>query len=100
MATITLFYAVDRWNEWWLPTLFINDTKLYPLQLVLRNAITNVSLVLRDTTGAQLAKGTQNIYSESVKSAIIVISAVPILLVYPFIQKYFSSGIMIGSIKG
>ncbi|KRF42268.1 carbohydrate ABC transporter permease [Paenibacillus sp. Soil787] len=100
MATITLFYAVDRWNEWWLPTLFINDTKLYPLQLVLRNAITNVSLLLRDTTGAQMAQGTQNIYSESVKSAIIVISAVPILIVYPFIQKYFTSGIMIGSIKG
>lgn len=100
MATMTLFYAVDRWNEWWLPTLFISDTKLYPLQLVLRNAITNVSQLLKDANGAQLAQGTQNIYGESVKSAIIVISAVPILLVYPFIQKYFSSGIMIGAIKG
>lgn len=100
IATMTLFYAVDRWNEWWLPTLFINDTKLYPLQLVLRNAITNISQIINSSAGAQLAQGTQNIYGDSVKSAMIIISAVPIILVYPFVQKYFAKGIMIGSIKG
>jgi putative aldouronate transport system permease protein len=100
IATMTLFYAVDRWNEWWLPTLFINDTSLYPLQLVLRNALTNLSQVVNSATGSQLAKGTQNIYGDSIRSAMIVISAVPILLVYPMIQKYFAKGIMIGSIKG
>jgi putative aldouronate transport system permease protein len=55
MATISLFYAVDRWNEWWLPMLFINDTSLHPLQLVLRDAITNLSETLGNMTGAQLA---------------------------------------------
>ncbi|WP_338115774.1 carbohydrate ABC transporter permease [Paenibacillus monticola] len=100
IATMTLFYAVDRWNEWWLPTLFINDTKLYPLQLVLRNAITNISQIINSTAGAQLAQGTQNIYGDSVKSAMIIISAVPIILIYPFVQKYFAKGIMIGSVKG
>ncbi|MCL6602827.1 MAG: carbohydrate ABC transporter permease [Paenibacillus sp.] len=100
IATMILFYAVDRWNEWWIPTLFIDDTKLYPLQLVLRNALTNLSQVIGNAAGSQLAAGTLNIYGDSVRSAMIVISAVPIILVYPFIQKYFAKGIMIGSIKG
>lgn len=100
IATIILFYAVDRWNEWWLPTLFINDTKLYPLQVVLRNALTNIGGIVSSTTGSQLAKSTQNIYGDSVRSALIVISSVPIILIYPFIQRHFAKGILVGSVKG
>lgn len=99
MATMSLFYAVDRWNEWWLPMLFINDTNLHPMQLVLRDAITNLSQVLNSSMGAQYAAATRNVYSESVKSAMIIVSAVPILMIYPFLQKYFNAGIMIGSVK-
>lgn len=99
MATMTLFYAVDRWNEWWLPMLFINDTSLHPLQLVLRDAITNLSQLLNSAIGAQMAARTQTVYADSVKSAMIIVSALPILLVYPFVQKYFNAGIMIGSMK-
>ncbi|RCW42441.1 carbohydrate ABC transporter permease [Paenibacillus prosopidis] len=99
MATMALFYAVDRWNEWWLPMLFINDINLHPMQLVLRDAITNLSQVMNNSMGAQLAAKTQNVYSESVKSAMIIVSAVPILMIYPFLQKYFNAGIMIGSVK-
>jgi putative aldouronate transport system permease protein len=101
LAAISLFYAVDRWNEWWLGMLFLNDTKLYPLQLVLREAITNISMLFNNSSiGAEIASKTQEIYPDSIKSAIIVISAVPIMIVYPFLQKYFSKGIMMGSIKG
>lgn len=101
LAAITLFYAVDRWNEWWMGMMFINDTTLYPLQLVLREAIINISALMRDTSaGAELASRAKSVYPESIKSAIIIVSAVPILLVYPFLQKYFSAGIMIGAIKG
>lgn len=99
MATISLFYAVDRWNEWWLPMLFINDISLHPMQLVLRDAITNLSQVMNNSMGAEMAARTQNVYSESVKSAMIIVSAVPILMIYPFLQKYFNAGIMIGSVK-
>lgn len=99
MATISLFYAVDRWNEWWLPMLFINDINLHPMQLVLRDAITNLSQVMNNSMGAEMAARTQNVYSESVKSAMIIVSAVPILMIYPFLQKYFNAGIMIGSVK-
>jgi putative aldouronate transport system permease protein len=100
IATIALFYAVDRWNEWWHAMIFINDTTKYPLQLVLREAIVNINKVLSDATAAAMAERTKTYYQESVKAAIIVISAVPILLVYPFLQRHFVKGIMIGSIKG
>ncbi|MDR3173742.1 MAG: carbohydrate ABC transporter permease [Treponema sp.] len=100
IATIALFYAVDRWNEWWHAMIFINDTTKYPLQLVLREAIVNITKVLADATAAAMAERTRTYYQESVKAAIIVVSAVPILLVYPFLQRHFVKGIMIGSIKG
>jgi putative aldouronate transport system permease protein len=100
IATIALFYAVDRWNEWWHAMIFINDTTKYPLQLVLREAIVNIAKVLSDATAASMAERTHTYYQESVKAAIIVVSAVPVLLVYPFLQRYFVKGIMIGSIKG
>lgn len=100
IATMILFYAVDRWNEWWLPTIFINDTKLYPLQLVLRNALTNLSASVGGAAAETMARGTQNAYEGSVRGALIVIAVLPILLVYPFVQKYFTKGIMIGSVKG
>jgi putative aldouronate transport system permease protein len=100
IATIALFYAVDRWNEWWHGMIFINDTNIYPLQLVLREAIVNISKVLTDTTAIAMASRSRTYYQESVKAAIIVISALPILMVYPFLQRHFTKGIMIGSIKG
>lgn len=99
VAAISLFYAVDRWNEWYNAMLFINDTKKFPLQLVLRNAIMNMSTMFKSTTAAEKAAQMGNAYTESVKNAIIIIAAVPIIMVYPFVQKYFASGIMIGSIK-
>jgi putative aldouronate transport system permease protein len=99
IAAISLFYAVDRWNEWYNGMLFINDSKKYPLQLVLRNAIVNMSTLLKSTAALDKAAQFGNAYSESVKNAIIIIASVPIIMVYPFVQKYFASGIMIGSIK-
>lgn len=99
VAAISLFYAVDRWNEWYNAMLFINDTKKFPLQLVLRNAIMNMNTLFKSTAAAEKAAQLGNAYSDSVKNAIIIIAAVPIIMVYPFVQKYFTAGIMIGSIK-
>lgn len=99
IAAISLFYAVDRWNEWYNGMLFINDSKKFPLQLILRNAIVNMSALFKSTTAAEKAAQMGNAYNDSVKNAIIIVAAVPIILVYPFVQKYFASGIMIGSIK-
>jgi putative aldouronate transport system permease protein len=99
IAAISLFYAVDRWNEWYYGMLFINDSKKFPLQLVLRNAIVNMSTLFNNVTAIEKATKMGSAYSESVKNAIIVVAAVPILMIYPFVQKYFAQGIMIGSIK-
>jgi putative aldouronate transport system permease protein len=101
IATISLFIAVGRWNEWWSAMLFINDTRLYPLQLVLREAIMNINSVSSNTTVAlAMAERSRTFYQESVKAAIIVISAVPIIMVYPYLPRHFTKGIMIGSVKG
>ncbi|MDR1904834.1 MAG: carbohydrate ABC transporter permease [Treponema sp.] len=101
MATIALFYAVGHWNEWWTAMIFINNTKLYPLQLVLRDATLNLTRYFNDNwIAASMAEGQRTYYGESVKAAMIMITAIPILLVYPFLQKHFTKGIMIGSIKG
>lgn len=99
MATMTLFYAVDRWNEWYNGMLFLTDTRKYPLQLILRNTITNASHMLNSSVGAAFAQQIGEAHTDSIKSAMIVITALPILLVYPKLQKHFASGIMIGSIK-
>ena len=99
IATLILFYSVDRWNEWWHAMLFISDKKWYPLQMVLREILFDFSQTQGNSIGQAIKASKMNIYPRSVQMAIVVITALPILLVYPFLQKYFTKGIMIGSIK-
>lgn len=95
LATITLFYALAFWNDWTLALLLIDDTRLYPLQYLLRQILSRVTFVA--TSGAHV---TGNIPAESTKMATVIVTIGPIVLVYPFIQKYFIKGITIGAIKG
>lgn len=95
LACITLFYSVDRWNEWWLAMIFISDLNKYPLQLLLRDMLTNYAK-LEGHLGLSHVK----VYDQGLKMAVVVFTALPILCVYPFLQKYFTSGIMVGSVKG
>ncbi|ABS01901.1 carbohydrate ABC transporter permease [Kineococcus radiotolerans] len=94
-AVIALFYAVGYWNAFFQATLYINDSTKQPLQVVLR------SFVLQgvDVPGA-LDVGSGQVASLAVQMAVVVIAIVPVLLVYPFVQKHFSSGVMIGAVKG
>ena len=94
--TFFLFYAVERWNEWWNAYLYISERKLYPLQIYLREVLINMNNQL--SLMAEIKSG-KKIPAESVQMATIIITALPILCVYPFIQKYFVKGVMIGSIK-
>ncbi|MDD6884616.1 MAG: carbohydrate ABC transporter permease [Eubacteriales bacterium] len=96
LATYTLYYAVDRWNEWWNGMLFIKSAEKQPLQLVLRNLV-------QDSTDASLdaqANGMTESYSDAIKMASIVITMVPILVLYPFLQRYFLSDLTQGAVKG
>ncbi|WP_219837840.1 carbohydrate ABC transporter permease [Paenibacillus sp. R14(2021)] len=99
IATITLFYAVDRWNEWWLGVLFMQNVNLLPLQALLRELLTNYQQVLASITTSVRVQDS-DLQPEMLKMAVLVVSTLPIACLYPFLQKYFAKGVMIGSIKG
>ncbi|MGI6173567.1 MAG: carbohydrate ABC transporter permease [Christensenellales bacterium] len=99
IAVIALFYAVYWWNNWFNPSIFLSSKSKYPLQLVLRE------ILLKNDTSAMTQIGSvgqsqQEQYRMLVKYCTIIVSTVPILVVYPFLQRYFVKGVMIGSIKG
>jgi putative aldouronate transport system permease protein len=101
IASISLFYAVDRWNDWYAPMLFLTDTNKYPLQLMLKKMLVSIDQVLTMNAGmSAIDQAKINIPMDSLKMAAIVIASIPIMIVYPFLQKYFTKGVMIGSIKG
>lgn len=97
LATLALFYAVGRWNSFQDALYYINKPELQPLQLKLYNLVnasgSNASL-------SQEAGGGETQAAEVVKSATIMFATIPIIIVYPFVQKYFVSGVMIGAVKG
>lgn len=97
IAVMILYYAVGHWNAWFDAMIFLRDRKLYPLQLVLREI-----LLQNDTNSmtAGAATGDQYSVSETVKYSVIIVATVPILCIYPFLQKYFVKGVMIGAVKG
>ena len=103
IATIALFYAVGHWNGWFNALIYLWEPEKYPLQLVLRNIVIAGQMEKEFSAMgdmASLEQHTQRPTDEAIKYATICISMVPMLMVYPFIQKYFVKGIMIGSIKG
>lgn len=98
MATISLFYAVGHWNSYFNAVLLIDDSTLYTLQVKLRNILL---LSQMDTSlETQQTQNNLHVIAESLKSATIVFATVPILIVYPFLQKYFVKGSFLGSVKG
>lgn len=99
VAAVGLFYAVARWNEWWLAMFFINDTTKHPLQLVLRELINSAAYNL-SASAAAAQQNTMNVMPETIQMAAVVITVIPIMCIYPIIQPYFASGVMVGSIKG
>ena len=95
IATIGLFYAVWHWNEWFYAFLYINDTFKLPLQVILKNILD--AGMIEDTEMIPLEELPP---TQALKTAMIVVTVTPILMVYPFIQRYFVKGVMIGGIKG
>jgi len=96
MAVIGLFYAVSYWNAFFNALLYINDTSKWPLQLVIQTYVVNNAEI---GTG-QLAPGSVLPPQQSLQMAILVVSIVPILLVYPFLQRHFAKGVLTGAVKG
>ncbi len=96
IATITLFQMVGHWNEWFGATIYINDRNKWPLQTLLRQMLTNIDY---SSFGAESLGKLRLLSDRSFRGAMIVFATVPILCVYPFMQKHFVSGITIGSVK-
>jgi putative aldouronate transport system permease protein len=103
LATFALFSAVGIWNAWFDALIFLQDRKLHPLTLVMRELIFNSTLppeMQSQFVAASEKNRSTPIFDEAVKMATVIVATVPILCVYPWLQKYFAKGVMLGSIKG
>ena len=105
IAVIGLFYAVDHWLSYWNAMLYITDETRYPLQLVLRDILLKAEVALQSAqSGENMESATAVVdllrISESVKYIVVIAGTLPLLIVFPFVEKYFVKGVMIGSVKG
>lgn len=97
LAVILLYYFVSHWNSWFNATIFLRDRTMYPLQVVMRE------ILIQNSTDEMLigtANDETNQVSELIKYALIIVSIVPVLCLYPFIQRFFVKGVMVGAVKG
>ncbi|MCR5754080.1 MAG: carbohydrate ABC transporter permease [Acetatifactor sp.] len=98
LAVITLFYAVQHWNAFFNAIIYLRDESLYPLQIILREILLQNSL---EAVGGDLTGMYEKVMQgETMKYALIIVASVPILIFYPFVQKHFTKGIMVGAVKG
>jgi len=98
LATVALFYAVGFWNEWWNAMLFLQDPTLAPLALLLRRLVIENSIDFGDAMAAAAHRPVL-VHDRALQLATVTVATIPILCVYPFLQKYFTKGIMLGAIK-
>ena len=101
LMTIGMFYAVGYWNSWFPALIYLRDAEKYPLQLVLRQIVlqNQINDLISQQSGTTI-EDTTKMVSETVKYAVVMVATIPILCVYPFVQKYFVKGALVGSIKG
>jgi putative aldouronate transport system permease protein len=97
IAVMILYYAVEKWNGWFYASIFLKDHELYPLQLTLRQILISSST---DSMSTDASAADRFQIGETIKYATIMVATVPILMVYPFVQRYFVKGVMVGALKG
>ena len=102
VAVLTLYAFVYQWNQFFNALIYLSDSKLYPLQLYLRNILLmdQMNALLEGDSEAMQALLERIQLKESMKYGIVVVSTLPVLIIYPFLQKYFAKGVMMGAIKG
>ena len=96
LATMTLFYAVSHWNSFFPAMLYLNSQDKYPVQVIMRDIV--IAGDMADEFGD--IQGSVSIIATNYKYAVIIISMVPILCVYPFLQRHFTKGVLVGAVKG
>jgi putative aldouronate transport system permease protein len=100
LATVLLFTALGYWNDWWLGLMLIDKQEMQPLQMLLRAIIANIQFLQTMDSSPQMQRMMANIPGDGVRMALVIITTGPIILLYPFVQRYFVKGIMLGSVKG
>ena len=99
IAVITLYYAIGHWNAYFNALVYLKNENLYPLQIVLKDILVSNQVNANMVYDAELAEAKEGL-SELLKYSLIVVSVIPVLIIYPFVQKHFVTGVMVGSIKG
>lgn len=98
IAVVALWSAVGHWNAYFNALIYLRNENLYPLQIILRNILISNQTISSMTTGSAAVEAKQ--FADLIKYAVIVVSSAPIMCMYPFVQKYFNQGVMIGALKG
>jgi putative aldouronate transport system permease protein len=97
LATFTLYYAVERWNEWYSAMLYVKDQAKWPLQYALRKIISDASFISQNAPPGEYRPPS---YSDGIKMACIIVTVFPLMAIYPFLQRYFLTGLTAGAVKG
>ena len=99
IAILTLYYSVGHWNSYFNAFLYLSDRRLYPLQIILREILIANSIPMDEIVDPETMNAKQGL-ADLLKYSLIIVSSIPVLILYPFVQKYFIKGVMIGSLKG
>lgn len=100
MATVGLFVCLAYWNDWWLGMMLVDKAEIQPLQLLLYSIISNIQFLKTMNNSPEMQQLWSSVPTEGLRMAMVVITIGPMILVYPFLQKYFVKGIMVGAVKG
>lgn len=100
IATIALFIMIAKWNDWLAPMLYITDSKLYTLSFLLQNMMNNIQEMMNNAAESGVSSQMENMPTEGARMALCIVAIAPMLVAYPFFQKYFIQGMTVGSVKG
>ena len=100
IATIALFIMIAKWNDWLAPMLYITDSKLYTLSFLLQNMMNNIQEMMNNAAESGVSNQMENMPTEGARMALCMVAIAPMLVAYPFFQKYFIQGMTVGSVKG
>jgi putative aldouronate transport system permease protein len=100
LATVGLFISLAYWNDWWLGMMLVDKAEIQPLQLLLYSIISNIQFLKTMNNSPEMQAIWSTVPTEGLRMAMVVITIGPMILVYPFLQKYFVKGIMVGAVKG
>ena len=100
LATVGLFCVVTHWNDWFSGSIYMNNPALYPLQTYLQTLLQNFEQLLRENNGRDIQRLIAMMNARTGRAAQLFLGAIPVMLIYPFLQKYFTTGLIMGSVKG